>query len=64
MQALNDLCIRSDLFFGLSPDDLDILSSYRVRVRYPGDDPTPDEAKQAMKIAQTIRRVIRRFLEL
>lgn len=64
LQALNDLCIRSDLFFGLSPDDLDILSSYRVRVRYPGDDPTPDEAKQAMKIAQTIRRVIRRFLEL
>ncbi|MCB0200859.1 MAG: HEPN domain-containing protein [Anaerolineae bacterium] len=48
----------------MSPDDLDILSSYRVRVRYPGDDPTPDEAKQAMKIAQTIRRVIRRFLEL
>ncbi|MCB0205580.1 MAG: hypothetical protein H6649_14725 [Caldilineae bacterium] len=33
-------------------------------MRYPGDDPTPDEAKQAMKIAQTIRRVIRRFLEL
>lgn len=64
LQALNDLCAQAGVHLGVSPDALDILSSYAVRVRYPGDDPTPDEARQAMKIAQSIRRVIRRFLEL
>jgi hypothetical protein len=43
-------------------DQLSLLSSYAVRVRYPGDDPTVDEAQEALKIAKTMRRFRRKFL--
>jgi len=33
-----------------------------VRVRYPGDDPTPDDARAALEIAKAVRRFARQFL--
>ena len=44
--------------------DLSILSSYAVRVRYPGEDPTPDEAREAFAIAKSVRRFARKFLNV
>lgn len=44
LQVLQDLCRQVDVHLGLSLDDLDVLSSYAVRIRYPGDDPTVEEA--------------------
>jgi len=41
---------------------LSTLSDYAVRVRYPGDDPTPDEAREAVEIAKAVRRFVRTFL--
>ena len=40
------------------------LSDYAVRVRYPGDDPTPDEAREALTIAKAVRRFARKFLNV
>jgi hypothetical protein len=33
-----------------------------VLVRYPGDIPTPEDAREALEIAKTVRRFARRFL--
>jgi HEPN domain-containing protein len=35
-----------------------------MRVRYPGDDPTPDEAREAFAIAKSVRRFARKFLNV
>lgn len=62
--ALSTLCEEAGIITGLAPTQLDLLSAYAVRVRYPGDDPTPDEARQAVKIAITVRRFVRKWLGL
>ena len=60
--TLSDLCSRQGVLLGLDLDELDTLSSYAVRVRYPGDDPIPEEARRAAEIAQGVRRLARRYL--
>lgn len=60
--ALNTLCEQAGIFTGFDPAQLDLLSLYAVRVRYPGEDPTPDEARQAVKIAGSLRRNARKWL--
>lgn len=62
--ALNELCSRNGVYLGIDPDELDTLSSYAVRVRYPGDDPNPEEARRAVQIARSVRRLSRKFLTL
>lgn len=62
--ALSTLCEQSGILTGLDPARLDILSAYAVRVRYPGDDPTPAEAQQAVEIARLVRRLARIWLGL
>jgi hypothetical protein len=47
---------------GFDPTRLDILSAYAVRVRYPGDDPSPEEAREAVEIAKAVRRMARTWL--
>jgi hypothetical protein len=42
----------------------DWFSGYAVQARYPGNQPTPDEAKEALEIARIIRRFARTFLGL
>ena len=61
--VLNDQCAKAGIFLGIDPKDLNTLSDYAVRVRYPGDDPTPDEAREALSIAKAVRRVARKFLD-
>ncbi len=60
--ALSTLCEEAGVLTGFDPGQLDLLSAYAVRIRYPGDDPSPDEAQQAVKIAKSVRRLARRWL--
>jgi HEPN domain-containing protein len=60
--ALNTLCEQAGVLTGFDPNRLDTLSAYAVRVRYPGDDPSPDEARQAVEIAKWVRRLARTWL--
>lgn len=55
-------CEQAGVFLPINLTQLDRLSSYAIRVRYPGDDPTPDEAREAVEIAKAVRRFARKFL--
>ena len=59
---LNTLCADGGIFTGFTKEDLGRLSGYAVHTRYPGNQPTPDEAKEALKIAKTVRQFTRTFL--
>jgi len=61
---LSDECARAGIPVPISQDHLSSLSFYAVRVRYPGETPTADEAREAVKIAQEVRRFARRALGL
>ena len=54
--ALHDLCLRADLRVPIEAEQLERLNAYAVQVRYPGDDPTLDEAREAVEIALAVRR--------
>jgi HEPN domain-containing protein len=60
--ALYDLCLRHGLSVPAGPEKLERLAAYAVQVRYPGEDPTPDEAQEAVQIAQEVRRWARAVL--
>jgi hypothetical protein len=64
LAALSDLCVKADVLLGLDIDALDALSSYAVRARYPGEQPTISEAKDALRIAGAVRKLVRAFLGL
>jgi HEPN domain-containing protein len=59
---LNDQCVEAGVLIGIDAKRLNTLSDYAVKVRYPGDDPTPDEAREALEIAKTVRRFVRTVL--
>jgi HEPN domain-containing protein len=60
--TLDTMCAEEGIFLGLTPSQLGILSSHAVRVRYPGDAPTIEEAWEAIEIAKAVRRFARKFL--
>jgi hypothetical protein len=60
--ALSDLTLQNELIIPVDRDALERLTAYGVQVRYPGEDPTPDEAREALQIAQAVRRFARRLL--
>ncbi len=62
--ALADLCAQAGLILAMDPDQLAALASYAVRIRYPGDLPTAEEARQAWRFAKTVRRIARGHLGL
>lgn len=62
LAALSDLCLQNAIIILVDRDALERLTAYAVQVRYPGDDPTPDEAREALQIAQAVRRFARRLL--
>ncbi|MGB0383842.1 MAG: HEPN domain-containing protein [Ardenticatenaceae bacterium] len=64
LRLLENLCTSAGILVPVDNALLDTLSSYAVRVRYPGDDPTLDEAKEAQKIAKAVRRFVRKLLGL
>ncbi len=60
--ALSDLCTRAGIIVPIDPDELDRLSAYAVQVRYPGEEPTLEEAQDAMETAKAARRFVRKLL--
>lgn len=60
--ALNTLCDQAGIFVGVPLANLDRLSAYAARVRYPGDEPIPEEAKDALATAAAVRRFARQLL--
>jgi HEPN domain-containing protein len=61
---LNNLCSATGIFLEIEPKHLNTLTDYAVRTRYPGDDPTVDDAKEAIELAKLIRKFARKFLGL
>jgi HEPN domain-containing protein len=61
---LDTLCTEAGIFTGFSKEDLGRLSGYAVHTRYPGNQPTPDAARDALEIARNIRQFARTFLGL
>lgn len=43
-------------------EDLALLSDFAVQVRYPGAQPSEEEARQAVEIARAVRGFARRWL--
>lgn len=62
LRRLYELCNSAGVFVATDVESLDRLSSYSVRVRYPGDDPNPDEVRDAMETTKRVRRLARKFL--
>ena len=63
LAALCDLCLRNGVIIPVDQDSLERLTAYAVQVRYPGEDPTVGEAKEAVQIAQAVRRFARKSLK-
>ncbi len=64
LAALNRLCLKNGVQISFDEDDLDTLSAYAVEVRYPGMQPSVDEAKEAIRMARNARKLARKFLGL
>ena len=59
---LNNLCSQMGIFLEIDPKLLNTLTDYAVRTRYPGEGPTLRDAKEALAISTTLRKVSRKFL--
>lgn len=46
----------------MNEDDLDKLSAFAVEVRYPGIQPTSEEAREALQTAKAVRKFARKIL--
>ncbi len=64
LPILNTLCANARIFTGFTKEDLGRLSGYAVNTRYPGDQPTLEEARAALGIAKAVRQFARTFLGL
>jgi HEPN domain-containing protein len=60
--TLDDLCTQAGVFVAIPEDKLSLLSAYAARVRYPGDEPVLEEAKDALATAAAVRRFVRKLL--
>jgi len=61
---LDALCVSAGIFTGFTKEELGRLAGYAVHTCYPGNQPTPDEAQEALTIANTVRQFARTFLGL
>lgn len=59
---LNKLCSDVGILLEVDPMLLNHLTDYAVRTRYPGEEPTLKDAKEAMETTKLIRTFARRFL--
>ena len=62
LAALHDLCLQADQNIPIEAEQLERLNAYAVQGRYPGNDPTLEEAREAVEIAQAVRRWARSVL--
>lgn len=61
---LSNLCSSNGIFLEIDPKHLNTLTDYAVRTRYPGNDPTSEDAKEALELAKMVRNLARKFLGL
>jgi HEPN domain-containing protein len=61
---LNNLCSSAGIFLEIDSKLLNTLTDFAVRTRYPGEEPTLNDAKEAIEITKLIRVFARRFLSL
>ncbi|HET9906641.1 MAG TPA: HEPN domain-containing protein [Anaerolineales bacterium] len=61
---LNGLCSSNGIFLEIDSKHLNTLTDYAVRTRYPGNDPTVDDSKEALELAKLIRTFARKYLGL
>jgi len=61
---LNNLCSTKGILLEIDPRHLNTLTDYAVRTRYPGNDPTVDDAREAVELAKLVRNIARKFLAM
>lgn len=61
---LNNLCSSNGILLEIDAKHLNTLTDYAVRTRYPGEDPTAEDAKEAIELAKLVRSFARKFLGL
>src|SRR6266496_4717720 len=61
---LNNLCATNGILLEIDPKHLNTLTDYAVRTRYPGNDPTAADAKEAIELAKLVLNFARKFLEM
>lgn len=59
---LSGLCERIGILVAVDAKRLNTLSDYAVRARYPGEEPTPEDARDAYATAQVVRHFARALL--
>ena len=59
---LNNLCATNGILLEIDPRHLNTLTDHAVRTRYPGNDPTIEDAKEAIEFAKLVRIFARKFL--
>ena len=59
---LNNLCSTNGILLEIDPKHLNTLTDYAVRTRYPGNDPTIEDAKEAIELAKLVRNFARKYL--
>ena len=64
LTVLSKLCEKTGVLIGVSEDDLDLLSGFAATARYPGAEPTIEDARAAQQTTKTIRKFSRAFLGL
>jgi len=61
---LSNLCTMAGILLEIDPKQLNTLTDYAVRTRYPGEGPNLDDAKEAIELAKLVRGFSRKFLGL
>lgn len=61
---LSDQRERAGAPVAIDARQVNTLSDCAVPVRYPGEGPTLEEAREAVEIAKAVRRLARRWLEI
>jgi HEPN domain-containing protein len=59
---LNNLCRANGILTEFSEAMLGDLSRHAILSRYPGEEPTREEARQSLQIAKTVRNFARKWL--
>lgn len=59
---LNNLCREHGILTEISESLLGTLSLHAVVSRYPGEEPTLEEAREAVEIAKIVRKFARKWL--
>jgi len=60
---LSGLCSNAGILLEINPKHLNTLTDYAVRTRYPGEEPTLEDAKEAIRLAKLVRGIARSFFE-